>query len=58
MISRPVAIPLFLLIAGILLLDWFAPAFVVGEHYSLHLGEAESFRYEIREENSPKTNWL
>lgn len=58
MISRPVAIPLFLLIAGILLLDWFAPAFVVGEHYSLHLGQAESFRYEIREENSPKKNWL
>lgn len=57
MISRPVAIPLILLIAAIILLDCFAPAFVVGEHYSLHLGEAESFRCKITEENTPKKNW-
>ena len=57
MFSRPVIVPLILLIVGIILVDGLIPPFVIGEHYCSHLSEAESYRYRIKQENKTTKNW-
>lgn len=57
MFSRPVIVPLILLIVGIILVDGLIPPFVIGEHYCSHLSEAEAYRYRIKQENKTTKNW-
>lgn len=56
-ISRPVIVPLVLLIVGILVIDAFVPTFIVREHYSRHFGEADGFRYVIKERYKDRKNY-
>lgn len=58
MYSRPVIIPLILLIVGIILVESLIPPFVIGEHYSKHLNEIKSCRYKIKEERKETKNWI
>lgn len=58
MYSRPVIIPLILLIVGIILVESLIPPFVIGEHYSKHLNEIKTCRYRIKEERKETKNWI
>lgn len=58
MYSRPVIIPLILLIVGIILVESLIPPFVIGEHYSKHLNEIKTCRYRIKEEGKETKNWI
>lgn len=58
MYSRPVIIPLILLIVGIILVESLIPPFVIREHYSKHLNEIKTCRYRIKEEGKETKNWI
>lgn len=58
MYSRPVIIPLILLIVGIILVESLIPPFVIMEHYSKHLNEIKTCRYRIKEEGKETKNWI
>lgn len=58
MYSRPVIIPLILLIVGIILVESLIPPFVIGEHYSKHLNEIKTCRYKIKKERKETKNWI
>ena len=58
MYSRPVIIPLILLIVGIILVESLIPPFVIGEHYSKHLNETKYCRYKIKKERKKTKNWI
>lgn len=58
MYSRPVIIPLILLIVGIILVESLIPPFVIGEHYSKHLNETKYCRYKIKKERKETKNWI
>lgn len=58
MYSRPVIIPLILLIVGIILVESLIPPFVIGEHYSKHLNETKTCRYKIKKERKETKNWI
>lgn len=58
MYSRPVIIPLILLIVGIILVESLIPPFVIGEHYSKHLSETKFCRYKIKKEKTETKNWV
>lgn len=58
MYSRPVIIPLILLIVGIILVESLIPPFVIREHYSKHLNETKYCRYKIKKERKETKNWI
>ncbi len=57
MLSRPVILPLVVLICGIIAVDCLVPTFIIGEHYSLHFDKAQSYRYKIKQENKTTKSW-
>ncbi len=57
MLSRPVILPLIVLICGIIAVDCLVPTFIIGEHYSLHFDKAQSYRYKIKQENKTSERW-